>query len=126
MLYLHTALCAFYVLIPIAVLSAVARRSRRVRSWKPVRRFLLGCISGAVIGGVVAFQYGRAVGGHVPLTQVLLAAYFCVAMMLVLKGVNWALDLGVTRFFRVRLSVAPWLQWGRVAGAAATRAVLLL
>ncbi len=148
MSYSHWILCAFYALVPAATLFAVLVRARRKRSFKPILFFLLSCISGGIIGAVLAIQYGRAVAGHVSAAQVMLAGYFCVSMMLVLKAFNWGLEQMTTSLFGVREMpktspdvlasptppdstapqiIQPPLRFGpaRIIAAAVTRAVVL-
>lgn len=98
----HGAFMALYLgLPPLVLVTALVRRLRRDYA---ARAASLGIIfsCGIVLGAAVAVSHALLVGAPVPLEQVLLASYFAVGLLLIIRGLDAAVGgvfgwLGRTR-----------------------------
>jgi alpha-beta hydrolase superfamily lysophospholipase len=125
----HSLLVAVYVAVPVvAVAYALAARRRDDRG--AAQR-----LASLSVTGIAAFAmavslcliYGRALDAHVPLGQVLRATYFAAAMLLILRGFDYALQVGLRRLFRLhRPGQVTFGRAARVASAVLVRVALLL
>lgn len=107
---------SIYVLLPVLSLVAFVRPAPRA-----LRGSIAGgWISGMLVGACVVGGYVMAMGGAVSPSQVAMACYFGVSLMLFLKLADALIYNGARRLFRVR----EQMSW-RNAGASLLRVVLM-
>ena len=101
MVVLRLILATAYLATPALVAAMVVARSVRAGSGKPAIGFLFTCVSGLLIGLAMATLFAVAVSGHVRPGQALLAGYFAIAALCLLKGLSALLERGALRLVRL-------------------------
>jgi alpha-beta hydrolase superfamily lysophospholipase len=108
---------AIYIALPAASLGAYAFKDKPA-----LKRTVAGAwISGTILAAAVLAAYVMATGGSVAYTQMALAIYFGVSLMLFLKVVDHVLRRVFVRLFRLD---KPGLSRSRVAAALLVRVVV--
>src|SRR5439155_19177841 len=104
MVYLltHKPIIAIYLLAPlIAMVVDIRARMRRRRA--PLASSLLATVAAAVmIGTALTMVYGILLHGRTSIGQLLLAMYLAFAFLVILKAIDWSLQISLTRIFRTR------------------------
>jgi len=101
MLYLiHKLIVVTYVIAPIVALGIDFRRSRRKEGGGPTSGLFMTISIAVLIGAGLCVVYTRAVGGRLLFTQVLLATYFTIGLLLILKAFDHAMRAGSARLLR--------------------------
>ena len=101
----HNLLLAFYFAAP-----RRRDRDRCVDCAKQKRNapggWLVGIIlAGVIIGAAVTVLYGVAVGGRVRVGQAMLASYFAIGMILLLRIFDWIIQKAIAAILRVNRAV---------------------
>lgn len=100
---LANALYVLYLLVPLAALGLALRAARRAGRTRPIRAFMLTCTSGTILGCGLVFAYAFVTHAYPGLFQIALTCYVAIAVLCILKGVNWLLREGLERGCRVRV-----------------------
>lgn len=71
-------------------------------AWKkgrgvPSANLVTTIISGILIGTGLSLIYAVGIGGHLPLTQILLSIYFAIGLLVLLRCFDWLVRTGVAR-----------------------------
>ena len=131
---LRYILLAVYVLAPPAAVGLALYQSRRRPGGLARRAALVPLVvtgvSGLALGAAVPIGYAVAVGGKVPLGQVVVATYFAVAALTILKAFSLLLEHGTMWLFGLHRRALtpqgiPTHYRTRFAGAFVLRAALL-
>ena len=129
---LHWLLVAVYLALPVGAVALVvlARRGRQAQGGSvaaALASLMVSFIAGLAVAVTMCLLYGRATGGHVPLSQVLLATYFATSLLLLLRLFDNALLWGLQRTLRVHRP-APFSigRAARISAALLTRALVLI
>jgi fermentation-respiration switch protein FrsA (DUF1100 family) len=124
LLLFHWILVITYIALPVFMLGRAtvlsARRGNRAR----LHRFWFTCFGGVMMGVVVCAVSSVAQHGQVSMGQVLLAVYFAISLLLLLKGFDRFLWSLARRVFRLDRGSGVWLGI-RGSAALGLRAVLL-
>lgn len=114
----HGLLVGLYLLAPLAVLGLAAWRHRKgQRAWGPAVTTWLG---GIVLGGGLSLAYGQFIAGsvlRVSTVQVLLASYFAVGLLAILKTLDVGVQAGMGQLAkRYPRKPGPWTMrsWAAV------------
>ncbi|MDB5291637.1 MAG: alpha/beta hydrolase [Phycisphaerales bacterium] len=91
-----------YLAVPVAAGVSAGVRARRSGSPRAVREFLVTCITGALLGAGVGIWYSFLLHQRVGAWQVLVACYWAIVVMVLLKelnrllawGIEWAVPVG--------------------------------
>ena len=102
---LHYLVVCVYIAAPIAAIVVDAIRAKKRQRNAP-GGWLVGVIlTGAVVGTSMAVLYALAVGGKIRVGQAILASYFAVGMLVVLRVFDHLLQRGLRAVFRVNRTV---------------------
>src|SRR5438874_10906563 len=102
---LHYLVVGVYIAAPIAAIVVDAIRAKKRQRTAP-GGWLVGVIlTGAVVGTAMAVLYALAVGGKIRVGQAILASYFAVGMLVVLRVFDHLLQRGLRAAFRVNRTV---------------------
>lgn len=126
----HGLLMLLYQVLPVAAAVFIVIRVRRTRSVSLLNSFLLTVFSAAAVGTSMNVIYAVGAGGRPRVGQILLASYFALGMLLLLKGLSLVLRQGCDRLLGVHpgwglLRNTRRLYTTRVISALLLRAVLL-
>ncbi|MDB5298747.1 MAG: prolyl oligopeptidase family protein [Phycisphaerales bacterium] len=86
-----------YLVAPVLAGVLAIARARRSGSPGPVREFLVTCVTGAILGAGVGVWYSFLLHQRVGIWQILVACYWAIVVMVLLKGSNRLLAWGIGR-----------------------------
>ncbi len=127
MLYaLHWTIVAIYIVLPAVVLATAIHRQRRRGQKGAVSTQIVTFVAAIAVGLGLNLVYAAGTHGRPTVPQILLASYFAAGMLLILRGYDTALQLGLRRLMRLRQAgEIGWSRGVRVLVFATLRAVLL-
>jgi fermentation-respiration switch protein FrsA (DUF1100 family) len=130
MQFFHPVLIGFYLVLPLAAATTAGLTARRTKSRKPIRDFTATCISALVLSVGFNAVYAYQTRCTVRVGQVLLTAYFGIAVLVVLKAFSRGLKISMSWLFRVNAKATPekphgWNWAVRAASAIMIQVVLL-
>lgn len=96
----HKLIVAFYLVAPPGALAVDAIMAWRKGRGVPSAGLVMTVTAAILLGTAVSLIYAIAIGGHLPLMQILLAIYFAAGLMLILKCFDGGVRLLGTRLFR--------------------------
>ncbi len=97
----HWAIVAVYLALPaVALVWSIWQRARGRRG--ALGGLILTTIAGVVLSGALSLIYAAASGGKVVWTQILIGAYFAIGMLLLLKGFDWGVRMGLRKLLAIR------------------------
>jgi uncharacterized protein len=102
MIYLlaHKTIVAIYLAAPIAAMVIDFRSAWRRKRSAPTSGLIASLSAAVLMGTGLALLYGFFVGGRVPIGQVLLAIYFALGLLLILKALDYVLRTSLSRLWR--------------------------
>src|SRR5690242_9198778 len=115
--FMHYGIVATYLLAPVAAIVIDAVRARR-RQRKAPGAWLVGVVvTGLIVGTSMAVLYAVAVEGKMRVGQAMLASYFAVGMLLLLRAFDTIVQRAANAALRVnRIPEKPTLGFrSRVA-----------
>ncbi|HZL34635.1 MAG TPA: alpha/beta fold hydrolase [Tepidisphaeraceae bacterium] len=115
-----------YLCVPLIAAGAAAVRARRGRTLAPLRELLVCCIGGVICGLMLISLYVYGLRGRVPPSQVAITCYWAIAVIYVLRGLNWVLTWGLARAVRSDAEGRACCPAAEVAGLIFRAVVLLL
>src|SRR3954470_8746922 len=102
---LHLLIGGLYIAAPVAAMFVDAFRARKQQRHRP-GGWLIGIVlAGVLVGTAMAVLYSVAVGGKVRIGQAMLASYFAMSMLLILRFFDWLLHLTIASIYRVNRPV---------------------
>lgn len=120
---LHLLIVVIYIALPLLVLGALIRPAETTVRRKRLAGFLLSAVAGLALGGLLAVSYAIGVGGQPRVGQVLLAGYFAISLLLVLRFYDLLLKgMGKLAVMRLR----PGKLRGSLAGLMTVVRLVLL
>src|SRR5438874_183038 len=99
----HNLIVLIYLVAPIAAMVTDFRLAWRKKRAAPTSGLITSLSAAVLIGTGLALLYGFFVGGRVPIAQVLLAIYFALGLLLILKALDYMLRTSLSRIWRAIL-----------------------
>lgn len=124
--WIHLILVVIYIAVPAGVLvhaltgSAGEQGTRRPR----LASLIMTMAAAAVVGVTICMVYAKALRGSASISQMLLAGYFALGLLLILRGIDSGLRLGLRRIFGLH-KADPAMSFKRALGALAVSVLWL-
>ncbi len=97
---LHQLIVAFYLVAPLGAILIDALRARKLKRTSPGAWLVGVVLAGVIVGTSVSVLYALAVGGRARVGQAMLASYFAIGMLLILRGFDWLIQRVIARVLR--------------------------
>jgi fermentation-respiration switch protein FrsA (DUF1100 family) len=121
--FIHVLVIGVYCVLPIAGFISTLYDLRRNR--KRFAQFLMTAAMGLTLGVALALVYATAVAGRVSIPQALLAGYFAISLLLLLKIFDFGVRQSLRRLAGLHSSAAPRFFILRAAFVATVRVAIV-